>query len=107
MTIKTTTPSSNGIKVLLIYTGGTIGMLENPVTKGLEVCDFAYVAEHVQEISQLPFGIDTLTFEPPCDRIMGRDCRDGDEVLRCLRWFCGASRHRYYGLYRFWAQLYV
>ncbi|WP_297717533.1 type I asparaginase [uncultured Porphyromonas sp.] len=67
MTIKTTTPSSNGIKVLLIYTGGTIGMLENPVTKGLEVCDFAYVAEHVQEISQLPFGIDTLTFEPPCD----------------------------------------
>ena len=55
MTIKTTTPSSNGIKVLLIYTGGTIGMLENPITKGLEVCDFAYVAEHVQEISQLPF----------------------------------------------------
>ena len=42
-------------------------MLENPITKGLEVCDFAYVAEHVQEISQLPFGIDTLTFEPPCD----------------------------------------
>lgn len=67
MTIKTTTPSANGDKVLLIYTGGTIGMLENPETKGLEVCDFAYVAEHVQEINQLPFGIDTINFEPPCD----------------------------------------
>lgn len=67
MTVKTTTPSSDGRKVLLIYTGGTIGMLENPETKGLEVCDFAYVAEHVQEINQLPFGIDTINFEPPCD----------------------------------------
>lgn len=42
-------------------------MVENPETQGLEVCDFAYVAEHVQEINQLPFGIDTITFEPPCD----------------------------------------
>ncbi len=63
----TTNPSSDGTKVLLVYTGGTIGMVENPITKGLEVCDFAYVAEHVQEINQLPFGIDTITFDPLFD----------------------------------------
>ncbi len=67
MEIKTTNPSSNGIHVLLIYTGGTIGMLENPVTNSLEVCDFAYVTDHVQEINQLPFGIDSITFDPPQD----------------------------------------
>ena len=60
MTIKTTTPSSNGIKVLLIYTGGTIGMLENPITKGLEVCDFADVAEHV-DVYKRQVG----TYSPP------------------------------------------
>lgn len=67
MRIKTTNPSSNGIQVLLIYTGGTIGMLENPKTKSLEVCNFAYVTDHVQEINQLPFGIDAITFDPPQD----------------------------------------
>lgn len=42
-------------------------MLENPVTKSLEVCDFAYVTDHVPEINQLPFGIDVITFDPPQD----------------------------------------
>lgn len=42
-------------------------MLENPQTKSLDVCDFAYVAEHVQEINSLPFGIDTINFNPPRD----------------------------------------
>lgn len=67
MAMITTNPSSDGSRVLLIYTGGTIGMVENPQTKGLEVCDFAYIAEHVQEINQLPFGIDTITFDPLFD----------------------------------------
>lgn len=79
MEIKTTNPSSNGIHVLLIYTGGTIGMLENPATKSLEVCDFAYVTEHVQEINQLPFGIDAITFDPP------QDSSDaGIELWQCI-----------------------
>lgn len=66
MTI-TTNKSTNGTKVLLIYTGGTIGMVENPATKELEVYDFDYIEQHVPEIKELDFGIDTIAFDPPRD----------------------------------------
>ena len=39
-------------KVLLIYTGGTIGMNQNPLTGALEPCDFEHLLSRVPELAQ-------------------------------------------------------
>jgi L-asparaginase len=54
-------------KVLLIYTGGTIGMIQNPHTGALENFDFDQLLSHVPELRQLPVRISTRTFDPPID----------------------------------------
>ena len=54
-------------KVLLIYTGGTIGMIQNPTTGALESFDFDQLLNHVPELRQLPVEIATRTFDPPID----------------------------------------
>ncbi len=54
-------------RILLIYTGGTIGMLENPATGVLEPLDFAYLKQQVPELSALSCSIDVLTLDPPID----------------------------------------
>lgn len=54
-------------RVLLIYTGGTIGMMENPVTKAHEPFDFAHLTSHVPEWSQIKAQVNTLQFEEPID----------------------------------------
>ncbi|MDR2495672.1 MAG: asparaginase [Tannerellaceae bacterium] len=53
--------------ILLIYTGGTIGMMENPDTGGLEPFDFAHLEVHVPELKRLGHRVDTYGFEPPVD----------------------------------------
>ncbi len=53
--------------VLLIYTGGTIGMMENPETGALQAFDFAYLSENVPEIKRFGFKIDSIQFDPPMD----------------------------------------
>ena len=40
-------------KVLLIYTGGTIGMGRNPLTGALEPLDFNHLVESMPEFRQL------------------------------------------------------
>lgn len=54
-------------RVLMIYTGGTIGMIENPKTKSLEAFDFDYIEQQVPEIRLLTFEINTYTDIPPRD----------------------------------------
>ena len=54
-------------RILLIYTGGTIGMVENPVTGALESFDFGNLLHHVPELRQFALHIDTYTFTPPID----------------------------------------
>ena len=54
-------------KVLLIYTGGTIGMIEDPETGVLKSFDFHYLKEYVPELKRLKFQIDTTHFERPID----------------------------------------
>lgn len=54
-------------KILLIYTGGTIGMVENPNTGALEPLDFAYLEEQVPELRQLNCQTEVLSIEPPID----------------------------------------
>lgn len=53
--------------ILLIYTGGTIGMVENNSTGTLEVFDFSHLNSHVPELQKLKFNVKTIVFDPPID----------------------------------------
>lgn len=54
-------------KVLLIYTGGTIGMGCNPATGALEPLDFDHLADNVPEFKLIPTAVDTYQFVPAID----------------------------------------
>ena len=54
-------------KVLLIYTGGTIGMNRNPQTGALEPFDFEQLLCRVPELAQFQTEIATYQFSPPID----------------------------------------
>ena len=49
---KATNMIANYPSVLLIYTGGTIGMIENPETGALENFDFDHLLKHVPELKR-------------------------------------------------------
>lgn len=51
----------------MIYTGGTIGMIENPDTRALEPFDFDHLLDNVPKIKMLDFDIDSFQFEKPID----------------------------------------
>lgn len=53
--------------VLLIYTGGTIGMNRNPLTGALEPFDFEHLLNNVPELAQFSTNIATYQFNPPID----------------------------------------
>lgn len=52
---------------MLIYTGGTIGMIRNPETGALETFNFDHLCKHVPEISEFGFVIHNYQFDPPID----------------------------------------
>lgn len=54
-------------KVLLIYTGGTIGMGKNPMTGALEPLDFNHLLGKLPEMKYLKTGIDVYQFKSPID----------------------------------------
>lgn len=54
-------------KVLLIYTGGTIGMGCNPQTGALEPLDFDHLKENVYELTYVKTAVDTYQFGHPID----------------------------------------
>ena len=54
-------------KVLLIYTGGTIGMNQNPQTGALEPFDFEHLLSRVPDLGQFQTEIATYQFNPPID----------------------------------------
>lgn len=53
--------------VLLIYTGGTIGMIENPATGTLESFNFDLLLNHVPELKRFNYRISSYQFDPPLD----------------------------------------
>ena len=53
--------------VLLIYTGGTIGMIENPETGALENFNFDHLLKHVPELKRFNYRISSYQFNPPID----------------------------------------
>lgn len=54
-------------KVLLIYTGGTIGMGRNPKTGALEPLDFNHLLRALPEFEQIETGVDVHPFASPID----------------------------------------
>ena len=53
--------------ILLIYTGGTIGMKEDPVLQALTPFDFSQILDEVPELSKFAYRIDSFTFDPIID----------------------------------------
>lgn len=54
-------------KVLIIYTGGTIGMKENIETGALSPVNFSEITKDVPEIKKFNFTVDALELENPID----------------------------------------
>lgn len=54
-------------KVLLIYTGGTIGMGKNALTSVLEPLDFNHLVASMPEFKLIKTDIDVYQFTPPID----------------------------------------
>lgn len=53
--------------ILIIYTGGTIGMIQNHETGALDSYNFEHLLSHVPEIRQFNLKIDSYTFDNPID----------------------------------------
>ncbi|NHN26988.1 asparaginase [Flavobacterium jejuense] len=53
--------------ILLIYTGGTIGMVKNAVSGALKAFNFKKLLNKIPEIKLLDCEIDTISFEEPID----------------------------------------
>lgn len=53
--------------ILIIYTGGTIGMIQNAETGALESFNFDHLLKQVPELKRLNINIDAKTFNPPID----------------------------------------
>lgn len=60
-------PSQQKSSILLIYTGGTIGMREDPQDLTLKPFDFDQIMEEVPELSKFAFKLDSYTFDPLID----------------------------------------
>ncbi len=53
--------------VLIIYTGGTIGMINDPLTGELKSFDFNLIDQHVPELNRLNVDMTTISFDQPID----------------------------------------
>lgn len=53
--------------ILLIYTGGTIGMMKNFETGALKAFNFSKLLQKIPELKQLDCNIETISFEEPID----------------------------------------
>ena len=68
--------------VLLIYTGGTIGMIENPETGALENFNFDHLLKHVPELKRFNYRISSYQFESSSRLLgygaclLGKTCKD-------------------------------
>ena len=54
-------------RILLIYTGGTIGMIENAGNHALEPFDFDHLIDNVPKIKMLGYEIEHVQFATPID----------------------------------------
>lgn len=54
-------------KILIIYTGGTIGMVNDPLTGALIPFDFVQIQKNVPELARLNYDLDIHSFDPILD----------------------------------------
>lgn len=54
-------------KILIIYTGGTIGMVNDPLTGALIPFDFKQIRQNVPELARLNYHLDVHSFDPILD----------------------------------------
>ncbi len=54
-------------KVLIIYTGGTIGMVNDPTSGTLTAFNFNHLYQQIPEIKRLNVQLETISFEKPVD----------------------------------------
>ncbi|MCF2873778.1 MULTISPECIES: asparaginase [unclassified Tenacibaculum] len=58
---------TNKPKILIVYTGGTIGMVKDYNTGALKAFDFSQISNKIPELQQLHCDISTISFEEPID----------------------------------------
>ena len=59
--------ASNKTKILLIYTGGTIGMIKDSITGVLKAFNFNELLQRIPELNLLDCSVDTVSFANPID----------------------------------------
>jgi len=55
------------VSILIIYTGGTIGMITDPATGTLVPVDFAEISRQIPELKKFDLDLHTHTFNPTVD----------------------------------------
>jgi L-asparaginase len=55
------------ISLLIIYTGGTIGMAHDPQSGSLIPIDFRYISDHVPELRKFGYDLHSVSFDPVND----------------------------------------
>jgi L-asparaginase len=59
--------TSNKVKILLIYTGGTIGMIKDSKTGVLKAFNFNELLQKIPELNLLDCEVETVSFDNPID----------------------------------------
>lgn len=62
-----TSTATERAKILIIYTGGTIGMKQDSATEALSPYNFEEILKEVPELKRIIHTIDVLSFTPPID----------------------------------------
>ena len=57
----------NKPKILLLYTGGTIGMMEDPETGALRAFDFDHLYEQIPELARINAELEAVSLDEPID----------------------------------------
>jgi len=68
--------SKNKTSILIIYTGGTIGMITNPETGKYKPFNFNNIQKQIPDLQSFGYHIDTISFEDPID-----SADDYDDIL--------------------------
>jgi L-asparaginase len=55
------------VSLLIIYTGGTIGMVLDPATGSLVPIDFRHISDHVPELRKFGYDLHSVSFNPVQD----------------------------------------
>jgi L-asparaginase len=55
------------ISILIIYTGGTIGMIHDPESGSLVPIDFRHITDHVPELRKFGYDLHSISFDPVKD----------------------------------------